>query len=298
MAGINRFFADRLGAVVRNPRWSWGAYDSVNQRVFLRVWKDHIETFQGQPAVSIFGKPRPDARRSAAREERLKHIQMFEAGVPTFGVICEARVAESNPPWSEASFETKPGIPRSIASFDDHRLAVLSGTEWVGDRQYAFISDYVAVDRMVDTGSGFPRLADDLAQALIQDETDADALLKARIGQGRFRDQLLERWGGACALTGCKELRAIRAGHIKPWKDSTNEERLDPQNGIPLLATLDALFDCGLISFDDGGGLMISCELGESDRLQMGLSESALRQKLTRRQRGYLSYHREIIYRA
>lgn len=34
--GINAFFAKRLNAPVRNPRWSWGAYDASTETVFLR----------------------------------------------------------------------------------------------------------------------------------------------------------------------------------------------------------------------------------------------------------------------
>ena len=40
--GINQFFEKTLIASVRNPRWSWGAVETFNSRVFLLVWSDHI----------------------------------------------------------------------------------------------------------------------------------------------------------------------------------------------------------------------------------------------------------------
>ena len=37
------------------------------------------------------------------------------------------------------------------------------------------------------------------------------------------------------------------ASHTKPWRDSTNEERLDGENGLLLTPTIDHLFDKGFI---------------------------------------------------
>ena len=58
--------------------------------------------------------------------------------------------------------------------------------------------------------------------------------------------QVLKIWGNRCCVTGSTTLDAIRASHIKPWRRSSNQERLDPYNGLPLVATLDALFDAGM----------------------------------------------------
>jgi hypothetical protein len=89
-------------------------------------------------------------------------------------------------------------------------------------------------------------------------------LIQARIGQGHFRDNLLKLWNGACAITGCTVKHILRASHIKPWKDSSNEERLDPYNGLLLTANLDALFDKHLISFDDDGRMLVAKQIGVS----------------------------------
>ena len=48
------------------------------------------------------------------------------------------------------------------------------------------------------------------------------------------------------------------ASHIVPWSESTEEERLDVNNGILLSPLYDALFDKHLISFADNGSIIIS----------------------------------------
>jgi hypothetical protein len=82
--------------------------------------------------------------------------------------------------------------------------------------------------------------------------TEKQAVTKARIGQGIFRQLLLEMWEG-CAVTDIRLPNVLRASHIKPWRFSTNSERLDPYNGLLLLPQYDQLFDKGLISFDNKG---------------------------------------------
>ena len=84
------------------------------------------------------------------------------------------------------------------------------------------------------------------------DETERDALTKARIGQGKFRADLVAAWGKGerCALTSIAVPEVRIASHIKPWRDCTNAERLDPMNGLLLAAHADRLFDRYLLSFE------------------------------------------------
>jgi 5-methylcytosine-specific restriction protein A len=57
-------------------------------------------------------------------------------------------------------------------------------------------------------------------------ETERETVVQSRVGQGRFRNNLINYWKG-CAVTGCKIISLLRASHIKPWRDCNNEERLD-----------------------------------------------------------------------
>jgi len=49
--------------------------------------------------------------------------------------------------------------------------------------------------------------------------------------------------------------RLLMASHIKPWRDSTNRERLDHRNGIAACPVHDSAFDTGLLMVN--GGLKI-----------------------------------------
>jgi hypothetical protein len=127
--------------------------------------------------------------------------------------------------------------------------------------------------------------------------TEKNALILARRGQGRFRDELVRIWGG-CAVTGCAQPQVLRASHIKPWRKCSNAERLDPDNGLLLVANLDALFDVGLVTFEDDGRVRFSKGLSAEDLQQLSLSDDlVLRRGLSARTKQHLAYHRETIYR-
>jgi hypothetical protein len=123
--------------------------------------------------------------------------------------------------------------------------------------------------------------------------TEREASVLARIGQGKFRQKLKEYWG-KCAVTGCAEFGILRASHIKPWADCNNQERLDHFNGLLLIPNLDSLFDQGLISFSDDGNIIISKFLSDSDRKLLGVSES-MKINLAEGHKKYLITHRKNI---
>jgi HNH endonuclease len=63
---------------------------------------------------------------------------------------------------------------------------------------------------------------------------ESKALVESRLGQGRFRQDLLSLWSRQCAVTGLGVAELLRASHIKPWRSSDNVERLDQYNGVLL----------------------------------------------------------------
>lgn len=64
----------------------------------------------------------------------------------------------------------------------------------------------------------------------------------------------MDYWGGACAVTGIALPELLRASHAKPWaKCDTDQERLNVFNGFLRCAHLDALFDRGLMTFEEDG---------------------------------------------
>lgn len=80
--------------------------------------------------------------------------------------------------------------------------------------------------------------------------------IKARIGQGTFREVILAIYRNRCSLTGIDLPEVNRASHIIGWAERA-ETRMDPRNGICLSATYDAAFDRKLITFDDDFRLVL-----------------------------------------
>ena len=123
-------------------------------------------------------------------------------------------------------------------------------------------------------------------------------LIKTRVGQIRFRSEVLQLWDNRCSVTRSETSDAIRASHIKPWWDSTDRERLDPYNGLPLVASLDALFDVGLISFASSGSLIVSSKLSESEQQIFGINSScSLTKPPPQKTKRYLEYHRDCVFK-
>jgi hypothetical protein len=129
-------------------------------------------------------------------------------------------------------------------------------------------------------------------------ETEREILSKARVGQGTYRRRMLELWNGKCAVTGlCMQSRLI-ASHAKPWSSCSNLERLDPSNGLPLVAALDDLFNNYLISFHPETGKMhISQELDYECRRLLCLPwmEKGLRKVPSAQQAVFLAAHFEVF---
>ena len=121
--------------------------------------------------------------------------------------------------------------------------------------------------------------------------TEKKRLIDARIGQEGFRRDVEAHWNGACSVSNCTTREALRASHIKPWKPSSDAERLDGENGLLLTADLDALFDKGLISFASDGEMLVADRIGRADRRLFRLPR-ALRKLPTPGQRRYLAEHR------
>ena len=123
-------------------------------------------------------------------------------------------------------------------------------------------------------------------------ETEKSALIQSRIGQGYFRAELIKYWQG-CSITKCGFAPVLIASHIKPWKDSNNDERLDVFNGLLLIPNFDKLFDKGYISFDKKGKIIISTLLPSTDRVLLGIEKSLQLNKVESKHQEYLEYHRE-----
>ncbi len=127
-------------------------------------------------------------------------------------------------------------------------------------------------------------------------ETERQAIVFARRGQGLFKQRVMaiER---ACRITGVARQEHLRASHCKPWRDATNEERLDGENGLLLTPSIDHLFDRGFIGFEDNGQVVVS-PVAHGDALRrMGVDPDRPPRvgMFSAGQRNYLEYHRENV---
>jgi hypothetical protein len=97
--------------------------------------------------------------------------------------------------------------------------------------------------------------------------TEAERLVVQRIGQDIFRASLMDYWQGRCPLTGITDPALLRASHIVPWSECSDDaQRLDVHNGLLLSALWDAAFDRALITFDDDGQPRFSPNLSVAAR--------------------------------
>lgn len=141
-------------------------------------------------------------------------------------------------------------------------------------------------------------LLEEYQRAVAQiDRTEAEALVKQRRGQDLFRKGLMEYWHGRCAITGLDVPELLRASHAKPWKDSTDAERLDVHNGLLLATHLDAAFDHGLITVGERGHVVSSPFLNRTVRGLLGLSETSAVLGLRSAHESYLEWHRAHVFK-
>lgn len=127
-------------------------------------------------------------------------------------------------------------------------------------------------------------------------ETDRQAIVLARRGQGLFKKRVM-RIEHACRITGVNREEHLRASHCKPWRDATNEERLDGENGLLLTPTIDHLFDRGFIAFEDCGQVIVSPVAHRLSLAQMGIDPMSPPTvgTFSTGQRRYLEFHRENV---
>jgi putative restriction endonuclease len=140
------------------------------------------------------------------------------------------------------------------------------------------------------------RLEEQVESDASVDETDREAIVRARRGQGLFKQRVMVI-ETRCRITGVENPSHLLASHCKPWRDSTNEERLNGENGLLLTPSIDHLFDRGFIGFEDSGNLIISPVAHKPSLQKMGIETN--RQvhvgNFTEGQRHFLDYHRNAV---
>lgn len=140
-------------------------------------------------------------------------------------------------------------------------------------------------------------LAKEIQNAQDISDTEREAVITARRGQGLFRRNVakIEK---RCRVTRVDQLVHLVASHSKPWRDcSSNEERLDGHNGLLLTPTIDHLFDRGFIAFENDGGLLVSPVVHRKSVRRMGITDRNMNVgSFSTEQAKYLEFHREQVF--
>jgi putative restriction endonuclease len=125
--------------------------------------------------------------------------------------------------------------------------------------------------------------------------TEQEQIVASRLGQGSFRRNVIRLWG-SCSVTGLQTISLLRASHIKPWKDSDNNERLTPYNGLLLIPNYDFLFDRGYISFKDNGNILVSNRLSPFAQKVFDVRDDLQLRKVFSENKDYFEYHRSEVF--
>ena len=128
-------------------------------------------------------------------------------------------------------------------------------------------------------------------------ETERLAIVRARVGQGLFKERvsMIET---KCRITGVENPVHLVASHCKPWRDSSNEERLDGENGLLLTPSIDHLFDRGFIGFENNGKLIISPVAHRPSLVGMGVETEQIVNVggFSSGQKQFLDFHRNSVF--
>ena len=130
------------------------------------------------------------------------------------------------------------------------------------------------------------------------DKNTAELLVKARIGQGEYRKNLLAQCP-FCPITNVSDDRILIASHIKPWKDSNSFEKTDPNNGFMFTPTFDRLFDRGFMTFTNEKKVLLSPFLSNMTYKNIGISQNRIITNLPINEAriNYLEFHRVNIFK-
>jgi predicted restriction endonuclease len=146
---------------------------------------------------------------------------------------------------------------------------------------------------------GQKKIEEDAQNTTPRQETRRETEIRyARVGQGKYREQLLEECP-FCPITMINDERLLIASHIKPWAASTDNEKIDPKNGYMLSPMYDKLFDKGLITFTDDKKLVVSNWLTPKNIERIGLIDNKYYQFLPNDgdRLKYLEYHRTCVFK-
>jgi len=295
----------------QNSRWTFGGGD---QPLVACIWWDALILSAGN--IERVSSSKHDMQRMSELQSQVRNRDATAQRRLTVKI---GKAQEFDRLISEAFRKRKPvrvivvdgnrtDSDELAASVADRRLLdpaswyVHSYDPYEGD--YRLVRDVLPPPMLDDPFDGAEDPADNhyFRELMASDalgDTERHALMKARVGQGYFRDALIERWHG-CSVTGCTDTSLLIASHIKPWSECvTRAERLSPDNGLLLTPNLDKLFDRGLITFSENVpyNMILSRKLGVTTRQALNVQPNTrLGRRVAEGMTPFLEYHRMNVF--
>lgn len=188
-----------------------------------------------------------------------------------------------------------------LLPFTYHGKIVMVRCSRLSDRPSEFVFNVVAIAGEPSSAEAMQFAEEPVDYAVITEaglnSIDREVTTKSRgIAQRLFRGNLLRLWQGACAVTSVQEPRVLRSSHIKPWTDSNVREKVDHFNGLLLVPNLDALFNEGLISFQNDGRILVSSDWQADDKRRMHITPDLHLRTVHLESRPYLEFHRDVRF--
>jgi hypothetical protein len=177
-----------------------------------------------------------------------------------------------------------------------HAVTILGCQDCLRDKliDESLLGDYLSRDQPDEDQDPGARADAQVFSRTDINSTEKQTLVNARRGQGLFRERVI-RLEGRCRVTGVDLRNHLRASHIKPWKDSSDAEKLDGNNGLLLAPHLDHLFDKGYISFSNVGAIIISRRCAAGVLAAWNVSRKLKVAAFRPAQRPFLTYHRAHV---
>ena len=219
----------------------------------------------------------PDFQRRAAR---LVPVRFFGLALPVGVEETTLRLRDVLPAFNSPLDPDGAGRETSLHRLDDA----------AADRLIALAADAEPLSASMGEAMAEAISVGDLPEGL---KTD---LVEARLGFGRFADDVRALWDGACCATGVTVDSMVHVCAIKPWVRATNDERLDAENGLPFVPTWSLAFSNGMLGFDDGGAILLSADLPADEARKAGIDPDFRLAIKGERQRVYLAWHRANVF--
>ena len=169
----------------------------------------------------------------------------------------------------------------------------------IGNKMYSNALKRYRCFKYLNTDIGIQEVTE---EAIVKNDTtltttEKEIIVKARRGQGTYRDKLIKKYNHSCIMTKVTLSQVLVASHIKPWAICDNKERIDVNNGLLLSATYDRLFDSGLITFDKTGKLKISKLISKDNAKKLDIKSGTKYDiKYCQQMSKYLDYHNNVIF--